>query len=80
MSGFESGTRAVSVRKAIELGLFSHGTWYFKSQARDQSALRLRIREIAQSRPRFGYLRIHVMLRREGWLVVTPSFIRTIWK
>ena len=59
----------MSVRKAIELGQFSHGGWYAKSQARDQSALRLRIREIAHARPRFGYQRIHVMLRREGWNV-----------
>jgi putative transposase len=29
----------------------------------------LRIREIAHARPRFGYQRIHVMLRREGWTV-----------
>ncbi len=57
------------MRKAIELGQFSHGGWYAKSQARDQSALRLRIREIAHARPRFGYQRIHVMLRREGWKV-----------
>ena len=59
----------MSVRKAIELGQFSHGGWYGKRTAQDQSALRLRIREIAHSRPRFGYLRIHVMLRREGWAV-----------
>ena len=59
----------MSVRKAIRLAQFSHGGWYCKSKARDQSALRLRIREIAHARPRFGYLRIHVMLRREGWLV-----------
>jgi putative transposase len=57
------------VRRAIQLAQFSHGGWYGKSIARDQSALRLRIREIAHSRPRFGYLRIHVMLRREGWPV-----------
>jgi putative transposase len=31
--------------------------------------LRLRIRELALSRPRFGYLRIHVLLRREGWRI-----------
>src|SRR5712692_8014818 len=36
-------------------------------RARDQSALRLRIRELAHALPRFGYLRIWVMLRREGW-------------
>jgi putative transposase len=29
----------------------------------------MRIREIAQARPRFGYLRIHTLLRREGWTI-----------
>ena len=27
----------------------------------------MRLRELAQARPRFGYLRLHVRLRREGW-------------
>lgn len=31
--------------------------------------MRMRIREIALARPRFGYLRIHVVLRREGWRI-----------
>jgi len=59
----------VRVRRALRLADFSHSGWYAKSTARDQSALRLRIREIAHARPRFGYPRIHVMLRREGWPV-----------
>ena len=29
----------------------------------------MRLRELAQARPRFGYLRLHVMLRCEGWVV-----------
>jgi putative transposase len=29
----------------------------------------MRIRELALSRPRFGYLRIHVLLNRQGWRV-----------
>jgi transposase InsO family protein len=29
----------------------------------------LRIRDLAHARPRFGYLRIWVLLRREGWLI-----------
>lgn len=29
----------------------------------------MRIRDIAMSRPRFGYERIHILLRREGWQV-----------
>jgi len=31
--------------------------------------LRGRILDIAKARPRFGYLRIHILLRREGWRV-----------
>ncbi|WP_447874887.1 IS3 family transposase, partial [Serratia fonticola] len=33
----------------------------------DDSALRLRIREITETRIHYGYRRVHVMLRREGW-------------
>ena len=29
----------------------------------------MRIREIAETRVRYGYRRIHVLLRREGWLI-----------
>lgn len=35
--------------------------------AADDSALRLRIREITETRVHYGYRRVHVMLRREGW-------------
>lgn len=48
---------------------FSRAAWYRRSRAKDQSGLRLRIRDLAHARPRFGYLRIWVLLRREGWLV-----------
>ncbi len=34
-----------------------------------QEGLRMRIREIANARPRFGYERIHVLLQREGWQI-----------
>ncbi|HEX7117438.1 MAG TPA: IS3 family transposase [Longimicrobiales bacterium] len=34
-----------------------------------QEALRSRIREFAAQRPRWGYRRIHLLLRREGWSV-----------
>jgi putative transposase len=51
------------------LAQFSRAAWYRRSRAREQSALRSRIRELAQARPRFGYLRIWVLLRREGWPV-----------
>ena len=57
----------MSSRRACALGDICPNTWYYRSRARDASALRMRIREIAQARPRFGYVRIWIMLRREGW-------------
>jgi putative transposase len=59
----------VSVRRSCELALLRRSVWYAKSTVRDQSVLRQRIRDIAMSRPRFGYLRVLVMLKREGWQV-----------
>jgi putative transposase len=44
-------------------------TYYYQSQAKDQTALRLRIRDLAASRVRYGYRRVHVLLMREGWKV-----------
>lgn len=49
--------------------MIQRASWYYRSRARDASALIQRIREIAHSRPRFGFQRIHVLLRREGWKV-----------
>ncbi len=62
-------TFQIAVLRACRLSGLARSTWYKQSTARDQSALRLRIRELALARPRFGYLRIHVLLRREGWRV-----------
>ena len=59
----------MNVRRSCRLALIQRASWYYKSQAKDQSGLRLRIREIAQARPRFGYERIHTLLLREGWKV-----------
>jgi putative transposase len=59
----------VSTVRACRLARLQRASWYYRSRARDQSALRMRIRDIAQARPRFGYQRIHIMLRREGWHV-----------
>ncbi len=65
--GWIHDTYDTSMRRACELAQFSRAGWYRKSTARDQTPLRRRIKEIALSRPRFGYQRIHVMLRSEGW-------------
>ena len=41
--------------------------YYYQSKARDDQAIRKRMREIAMTRVRYGLDRIHVLLRREGW-------------
>ena len=44
-------------------------SYHYKPLRDDQAELKKRIREIAETRVRYGYRRIHVLLRREGWLV-----------
>lgn len=55
--------------RACRVAQFSRASWYRRSRAKDQTALQVRIRDLAHARPRFGYQRIWVLRRREGWLV-----------
>ena len=55
--------------RACRLAGCSRTGWYRPGQGDAQTALRLRIRELAYGRPRFGANRIWVLLRREGWRV-----------
>jgi putative transposase len=66
----------VNVRRSCRLALLQPSVWYVRSKARDQSALRLRIREIAIDGPTFGYPRVLVMLKREGWAVCKKRVYR----
>ena len=47
-----------------------------QSRRDPQTALKLRLRELAASRVRFGYRRLTVMLRREGWPVNAKRIYR----
>ena len=44
-------------------------TYHYRPRRPEQAALSKRIKEIAETRVRYGYRRIHVLLRREGWPV-----------
>jgi len=46
------------------------------SRSSSQADLKQRIREIAEKRVRYGYRRIHVLLRREGWEVTAKRVYR----
>jgi putative transposase len=41
----------------------------YVSHRPDQAPLMLRIRDLAATRTRYGYFRIYILLRREGWFV-----------
>ena len=56
----------ISERRACRLCNIGRSTFQYKLTRPPQTALRLRIREIAESRIRYGYKRIHVLLKREG--------------
>lgn len=60
----------VSERHACRLvGIGRSTLRYCARQRTDESLLRLRLRELAAVRPRFGYRRLHVLLRREGVII-----------
>ena len=60
----------VSERRACALASLARSVIWYKPKRPSQDALRRRIREIAETRVRYGYKRIHVLLRREGWAII----------
>ena len=58
-----------SIRRACGALRFDTSTFHYKSRRTDQAAVERRIREICETRVRYGYRRVHVLLRREGWQV-----------
>jgi putative transposase len=65
---FRAGFR-VSERRACRVAGITRSSCRYRSQAADQTALRLRLRDLAATRVRYGYRRLHVLLQREGWRV-----------
>ena len=59
----------VSIRRACRAVPVDRSTYHYRSKRAGQAPLSKRIREIAETRVRYGYRRIHVLLRREGWPV-----------
>jgi putative transposase len=57
----------LSERRACRLVGIGRSTLRYRSRPRpEEESLRRRLRELAAARPRFGYRRLHVLLRREG--------------
>jgi putative transposase len=60
----------VSARHACRLVGLSRSRWHYAPirPGRDEP-VRERLKTLAKERPRFGYKRLHVLLRREGCVV-----------
>ncbi|MFZ0637016.1 MAG: IS3 family transposase [Candidatus Acidiferrales bacterium] len=56
-----------SERRACRVARLNRGTYRYSGHKNPWTALRMRIREIAQARVRYGYRKIRVLLNREGW-------------
>lgn len=54
-----------SQRRACRLAQLHRATMRYRAQPRDQDLVPERLRELAHQRPRFGYRRLTVLLRRE---------------
>jgi putative transposase len=54
----------------------SRATLQYVHHRDPQDALRVRLRELANSRVRYGYRRLTVLLKREGWEVNAKRIYR----
>jgi putative transposase len=60
---------SVSQRRACGLMGIDRGTFRYQRRRVEDHRLRVRLRELAEARRRFGYRRLQVLLVREGWQV-----------
>ena len=63
------GGYGVSERRACGVSQLHRGTYRYRSHKEPRIELRMRMREIATVRVRYGYRKIWVLLQREGWAV-----------
>ena len=68
----------LSERRACRVLGFWRGTMRYQSQRRVAPELLEDLRQVAMERPRFGYRRLHVMLRRKGWSVNKKLVLRLV--
>ena len=61
--------RQVSIRKACAALEVDRSTYHYRSRRSGQATLEHRIKEICHVRVRYGYRRVHILLRREGWTI-----------
>ena len=67
--GYLRRTYQICERRACRIIRCARATYYYRSHRDPRTALRQRLREMAQARVRYGDRKIRVLLNREGWAV-----------
>jgi hypothetical protein len=58
---------AITRGRACGLMMLERSSFYYRAHPRDNRALEVRLKELAAVRVRYGYRRLTILLRREGW-------------
>src|ERR1019366_646869 len=62
-------TYRVSERRACRALVVERTMVRYQPHGRDDRPVRARLRELAHARPAFGHKRLHVLIRRDGWVI-----------
>lgn len=65
--GWMEESFALSRQRACRLMRLQRSSFYYRAHPRDHQALTMRLKELAAVRVRYGYRRLTILLRREGW-------------
>jgi transposase InsO family protein len=57
------------MRRACSVLRAERSSYHYRGKGADQADLKQRIKEIAETRVRYGYRRIHMLLQCEGWAI-----------
>ena len=66
----------LSERRACRILGLGRSVQRYRSVKDDQAPLRARLRDLAATRVRYGYRRLHILLQREGWPVNHQRVLR----
>jgi putative transposase len=69
VAGHLRETCSVSERQAWSATGFQRSSQRYRKRSDPQIAPCLRVKELAAGRVRYGYRRLHILLRLEGWSV-----------
>ncbi len=76
LAGWVQSAYRLSERRATRLAGLDRSSHRYRSRKDPQNALRRRLKEMAATHVRYGYRRLAVLLRREGWPVNTKRVYR----